>query len=94
MIEGGWSSRSSSSSNGSSIFVMIASMKAGWSLPRVSSEGTTLGIERKVMLSGFGSDEMKLNHSSVTTNVTRMFLLLETRSLHRFIMGLMSPLAG
>jgi len=35
-----------------------------------------------------------LSHSSVTTKVTRMLGLVEMRSLHRFISGLMWPLPG
>lgn len=48
-----------------------------------------------LLLFGFGGSElMMVSHSSVTTKVTRMLGLLEMRSLHRFIIGLMWPRPG
>lgn len=47
------------------------------------------------LLFGFGESElMMVSHSSVTTKVTTMLGLLEMRTLHRFIIGLMWPRPG
>ena len=64
------------------------------SAARTRSDGTTLGMVPKRMLSGLGSEPMKPSHSSVTTKVTRILLFLEASILQRFIMGLMWPRPG
>ncbi|KAK7841955.1 hypothetical protein CFP56_014671, partial [Quercus suber] len=77
-VTGGSSIRSRSCTNGASNFVLVASMKALKLAARTSSDGITLGMELKRMLSGFGSEPMKPSHSSVTTKVTRILLFFET----------------
>ena len=72
----GGSSRSRRRSNGAPNLVMVASKKELWSAARTSSEGTTLGTVAKWMLSGLGSTPMKPSHSSVTTKVTMISMLI------------------
>jgi len=54
-----------------------------------SSDGITLGMVPKQMLSGLGLELMKPNHSSMTIKVMRILLFFEASVLQRFIMGLM-----
>lgn len=91
---GDGSSRSRSLSNGASIRLIRASKNAVMSAARTRSEGTTLGMELKRMLSGLASEPIKPSHSSVTTKVTWMSLFLETSKLQRFIIGFMWPRPG
>ena len=68
---------------------MVASTKELMSTVWPSSDGITLGMVLKQMLSGLGLEPMKLNHSSVTIKVMRILLFFEASVLQRFIMGLM-----
>uniref|UniRef100_A0A2N9FHG8 Uncharacterized protein n=1 Tax=Fagus sylvatica TaxID=28930 RepID=A0A2N9FHG8_FAGSY len=90
----GGSSRSRSSSKGASTFVFTASTKPAKSLPRMYSEGMTLGTVAKRMLVGFGSEPMNPSHSSVTTKLMRISALFEASSLQKFIMAFMWPRPG
>jgi len=84
-----WStSRSSNRSNGASISVITASTTS------INLSPTTLGMVSNLMLSGFGSEFIRVSHSCVTTKVTRMLGLLETSNLLKFIIGFMCPLDG
>lgn len=86
-----WSNRHST---GASIFVQTASTNPGMSKARTNSDGKTLGIEQKWILSGLGSEPMKPSHSSVTTKEMSILLDFEAKDLQRFIKGLMWPRPG